>query len=129
MSEIQNVKDVLGNLYKLDVNDPVYIVSMEYVTHEHGVCSECGGARVFKHGNCTYKCAVCGGTGKYRDYAYEYVVNELNLDGKYPKLVIDGDKVMMSCYYSVRGFFNSKKQAQELADKLNRTHDQGDCLK
>lgn len=122
MSEIKIVKDVLGSLYKLDVNDHVYIVSMKYVTHEKGVCPECGGARVFKHGNCTYKCAVCGGTGKDMDYVYEYVVDELNLDGKYPKLVIDSDKVMMSYYYSVQGFFNSKKQAQELADKLNGIH-------
>lgn len=119
MSEIKIVKDVLGSLYKLDVNAPVYIVAMKYVQHDRGVCKECNGERTFKHGNCVYKCAHCGGTGRDYDAVFEYVVAELECDGKYPLLEVAGDHVYVSGYYNVRGFFNNKNDAMTLVKQLN----------
>ena len=115
---------ILQNIIDLNPNKPVYVVCNDYVREEAGVCPECKGKKTFKHGNYEYNCMKCNGEGKLVLYLQKYVVKNCPCStGYYPDITIKANSVQMWCFYCIEGFFNSKKQAQELADKLNGIQD------
>jgi hypothetical protein len=79
--------------------------------------------KTFKHENYKYNCRKCNGEGKLVLYPQKRVVKNCPCyTGYYPDITIEANSVQMWCFYYIEGFFNSKKQAQELADKLNGIH-------
>ena len=115
---------ILQNIIDLNPRKPMYVVCNEYVREEGGVCPECKGKKTFKHGNYEYNCKKCDGVGKLILYPQKYVVRGCSCSfGYYPNIEIINNNIQMQSFYCVEGFFNSKKKAQELADKLNGIQD------
>lgn len=111
---------ILQNIIDLNTSKPVYVVCNDYVREEGGICPECKGKKTFKYGNYEYNCKKCDGEGKLILYPQKYVVKNCLCDtGYYPDIVIKNNNVQIWSYSCIEGFFNSKRQAQELADKLN----------
>lgn len=114
-----HINTVLEDLTSLDFQKKAWVVHYEYkyVTTDKK-CKYCKGTGTFKHGNNIYNCADCSGTGKVGERKGMYTVSGVNPRDEY--FTVKQNTVEMSMYYDIRGIFNTKKKAFDLAEELNR---------
>ena len=121
---MRTTKDLLQDLANLNPKEQIYIVSLDYVDVKiKKTCPECKGKGYFEIGKYRYDCKECGGSGILSDRKLRYIV-ESNIntydDLDYPDIKLEYGTIQMTFFNDIQGFFNNKKEAQKLADKLNK---------
>lgn len=113
------VNKVLEDLTNLDFQKKAWVVHFEYkyVTTDKK-CRYCKGTGTFKHGNNLYHCVDCSGTGKVGERKGVHTVSGVNPIELY--FTVKQNTVEMPMYYDIRGIFNTKKKAFDLAEELNK---------
>ena len=110
---------VLEDLTKLNFRKKAWIVHRDYKYVDTGnKCRYCKGKGSFKHGTQEYGCVDCGCTGKSGKYKHIYCVSCIKPDEE--TFTVSSNTVETCFYKDIRGIFNTKKLAFDLADKLNK---------
>lgn len=119
---MRTTKELLQDLVNLKPNKYYFIVCISDVFEDTGkVCPECNGSQYFTKGNYTYTCKACDGSGKVIERKTKYVVKKcIPESDSYPNMEIYSGTIQLFGFYNIQGFFNNKKEAQKLADKLNK---------
>lgn len=118
--KVRTIKDLLQDLANLNPKKQTYAVCKEYVSIViDEKCPECNGKGVFTHGGYEYVCKRCNGDKKLINRKLMYVVKRVCTHG-YPDIDIRCNYMEIFNVYSLQGLFNTKKDAQKLADELNR---------
>lgn len=119
--KIITTKDLLKQLANLDKEKETWVVCEEWVyVSTNKPCKLCEGKGNFLHGNNTYSCLDCNGTGKAGEKKQMCVVRRAAYAGNYPELTLTHNEIEMPFFYYIKGFFNDRDKAQALADKLNK---------
>lgn len=112
------INKVMQNLVDLDFDKKAYITHFEYAWFsKNKKCQICKGEGVFTRGKNVYRCLDCSGTGKVGEYKPTFVVSCINPREEY--FSIKNNMLEMSMYKDIRGIFNTKKKAFDLAKELN----------
>ena len=119
---MRTTKDLLQDLANLEPSDCYFIVCIDTVFEDTGkVCPECNGSQYFTRGNYTYTCKACNGSGKVIERKTKYVVRTKYVEDRtYPNIEMYDGTIQLFDYYDIQGFFNNKKEAQKLADKMSK---------
>ena len=113
------VNKVLEDLTNLDFQKKAWVVHREYKFVPTDIkCKDCDGKGTFMHGRSKYKCKRCNGWGVLGETKKVYSVSSCNPSEEY--FTIKNGEVQMALMYEIQGIFNSKKEALDLAEELNK---------
>ena len=122
MIKFIGVKDVFRNLSEINPDKEIFIVhgihKNFYVSEK---CPSCKGKGEFEHDGVFYKCQKCNGKGKsLKESKYIYKVSRATYGGEWPDFDFKYGSIEMGLFSDIKGFFNSKKDAEKLAEQLNK---------
>lgn len=122
MKKVISAKDVFKSLSKITPNKSIFVVHGQWEnTYSSKSCPSCNGKGVFTVNEIIYECKQCGGTGKATlDSKYVYKVSKASYGQEWPDFEFKGGCIEMGLYTHIKGFFNSKEDAEKLAEKLNK---------
>lgn len=114
------VNKVLEDLTNLDFQKKAWVVHFQYKWDSTGgkKCPSCKGKGKFMHGKSQYMCLDCQGYGTLGEYKNMPTVSCI-WPNKECFTIIDG-RPQLGMYYDIRGIFNTKKKAFDLAEELNK---------
>lgn len=122
MIKFIGVKDVFRNLSEINPDKEIFVVhgifKDFYVSEE---CPSCKGKGEFEHDDVLYKCQKCNGKGKsLKESKHIYTVSRATYGEEWPDFNFKYGSIEMDLFSDIKGFFNSKKDAEKLAEQLNK---------
>ena len=122
MKKFIGVKDVFRNLSEINLDKEIFVVHGAYKDfYVSEKCPSCKGKGEFEHDGVSYKCQKCNGKGKsLKESKYIYIVSRATYGGEWPDFDFKYGSIEMALFSDIRGFFNSKEDAEKLAEQLNK---------
>lgn len=122
MIKFIGVKDVFRNLSEINPDKEIFVVHGTfkdfYVSKK---CPSCEGKGEFEHDGILYKCQKCNGKGKsLKESKHIYTVSKATYGEVWPDFNFKYGSIEMGFFSDIKGFFNSKKDAEKLAEQLNK---------
>lgn len=116
----RTVNEVLQNLIDLDFDKKAYVVHSQYKWDSTSgeKCPACKGRGKFMHGKSEYTCSDCQGYGTLGEYKDMFIVSCIRPNQEY--FTIRDGRPQLGMYSDIRGIFNTKKKAFDLAKELNK---------
>lgn len=122
MIRLIGVKDVFRNLSEINPDQEIFVVHGIYKDfYVSEKCPSCKGKGEFEHDGVFYKCQKCSGKGKpLKESKYIYTVSRATYGEEWPDFDFKHGSIEMGLFSDIKGFFNSKKDAEKLAEQLNK---------
>lgn len=122
MKKLIGVKDVFRNLSEINPDEEIFVVHGEYKDiYTSEKCPSCKGKGEFEHEGVLYKCQKCNGKGKsLKESKYIYMVSRATYGGGWPDFDFKHGSIDMDFFSDIKGFFNSKNDAEKLVEQLNK---------